>query len=467
MSFTSYSFYIFFLIVLALYWVVQKQRWQNFILLASSAVFYGWLAPWHTAVLFISIAIDYYLAIAMERWKARSAMFVWVGVVVNIGLLASVKYYHLFNESLFAFVQNIGYSGDVFISRVILPLGVSFYVLKKISYLVEVYRGTLKVNRDFIAFAAYISFFPQVFSGPIDRPNKFLSQLEKPRAWSSSNFYNAWQLILMGLFKKIVIANTVIVFVDQIFLMKEPSKIFLLVGGLGFTLQIIADFSSYTDLSRGFAYLLGLQTSENFNSPYLAYTPSDFWNRWHISFSSWLRDYVFFPARRILMKAKGLPLLISQIIPPLLTMFVSGLWHGTGSTFIVWGLYYGVLIVIYQSLGIRGDWKPVRQPARFLAWLLMFFFIAFGWVIFRAGSISWLWNVLLHAPVYVNSNELIASFVLIVMIAFYASPLFIKYIIDHYWPKRVNMQALYFSLAVITMIVFIKSSSPDFIYFQF
>jgi D-alanyl-lipoteichoic acid acyltransferase DltB (MBOAT superfamily) len=347
-------------------------------------------------------------------------------------------------------------------------LGLSFYILKKIGYLLDVQRGIFQPTHDFIAFAAYVAFFPQVLSGPIDRPQKLLTQLYESRAWKPENLYKASQLLIMGFFKKIVIANTVQVIVGQVFELEAPSKILLLVGGLGFTLQILADFSSYTDISRGLSYLLGLETTENFNQPYLSLTPGEFWNRWHISLSSWLRDYIFFPLRRILLKRKNIfPDIFIQSIPPLVTMFVSGLWHGVGWKFILWGLYYGVLIVIYQLLNIRGDWKPKGVLNQFLAWLVMFSLIVFGWLIFRSVSLEWLWNALVNTPFYSNSNELIASFVLLAMVGFYASLLIVKSLLDWYFEKYPTLHALYYVAATLMTIIFINSSSPDFIYFQF
>ncbi len=466
MAFTSYDFLLFFLIVFVSYWVVRERRWQNLILLAAGAVFYGWLVPWHVAVLFLAIVVDYFLALAMIRWKSRAVFLMHFGVILNIGLLAFVKYYFSFNTTLASWLDQMGLPGAMFPAKIILPLGLSFYVLKKISYLLEVGKGTLQPTGDFIAFAAYISFFPQVFSGPIDRPQKFLKQLGEARSWTASHFQTAWQLILMGFFKKFVIANSVKVIVDQIFVRSEPSRMLLLIGGLAFTLQIRADFSSYTDLSRGFAFLLGLETTENFNKPYLVFTPGEFWNRWHISFSSWLRDYVFFPIRRVLIRAKiNENLAIS--IPPLVTMLVSGLWHGVGWTFFAWGLYYGVLIVAYQFLGLRGDWKPEGKVKRFFAWLVMFFIIVFGWLIFRASSLSWLWNVLIHSPYYESPQELVAVLILLTTIGFYASFLFIKHFLEQYWPDHANLHAVYYVLLTMLTIVFTNSSTPDFIYFQF
>ena len=466
MSFTSYNFLLFFLIVFILHWTIRERRWQNLILLAASSVFYGWLVPWHVGMLFLSITMDYFLALAMLRWKSRSVLLMRLGVILNIGLLALVKYYFSYNAPLSSWLGQMGLPDSMLPAKIILPLGLSFYILKKISYLLEVGKGTLQPTRDFIAFAAYISFFSQVLSGPIDRPQKFLTQLGEARSWTSFHFHSAWQLLLMGFFKKFVIANSVKVIVDQIFVRSEPSKMLLLIGGLAFTLQILADFSSYTDLSRGFAFLLGLKTTENFNKPYLAFTPGEFWNRWHISFSFWLRDYIFFPIRRVLIRYKVNETLALSI-PPLVTMFISGLWHGVGWTFIVWGLYYGMMIVLYQLLGLRGDWRPEGRVGRFFAWLVMFLIIVFGWLIFRASSLPWLWNVLIYSPYYENPQELTAGLILLVMIGFYASFLFIKNFMESYWPDRTNLHAIYYALVTMMTIVFTNSSTPDFIYFQF
>ena len=242
MNFIGIEFLYFFAIILALYWVFPNRRWQNVLLFAASLVFYGWLAAWHALVLLASIAVDYFLALAMPRWKTRSSLLMWLGIILNIGLIASVKYYLNFDDALAEWSLQTGFGQGFLLSTILLPLGVSFFTLKKIAYLVDVNRSAMPPVKDFIAFGAYVSFFPQVFSGPIDRPQAFLKQLEEPRTWAMDHIYNAWQLIVMGLFKKIVIANTVKVIVDQIFLMREPSKIFLIVGGLGFTLQILADF---------------------------------------------------------------------------------------------------------------------------------------------------------------------------------------------------------------------------------
>lgn len=466
MSFISSDFFLFYLIVFILYWIVRDRRWQNLTLLIGNAFFYGWLVPWHIVLLFLSIGIDYFLALAMTRSKSHSVLLMRFGILLNICLLFLVKYYFFVYNIANSWLYQAGLTDFVFPANIILPLGLSFYILKKISYLIEVEKGTWQPAKDFISFAAYVSFFPQILSGPIDRPQKLLKQLETVRVWSSTYLYQAWPLILMGLFKKLVIANSLKVIVDQIFLRDDPSKMLLLLGGFAFTFQILADFSSYTDISRGLAFLLGLDTTENFNKPYLALTPGEFWNRWHISFSSWLRDYIFFPIRRMVVRYR-LNEKLAIAIPPIITMLVSGIWHGVGWTFIVWGLYYGILIAAYQLLGIKTDWKPVGAVKHFFVWLVMFFFIVFGWLIFRSSSLPWLWNALIYSPYYQDSHELMAGLILLTMIGFYGLLLFVKEFIEHYWPERINIHALYYSGVTLLTVVFINSSTPDFLYFQF
>ena len=193
----------------------------------------------------------------------------------------------------------------------------------------DIYRKTVDIEENFIQFALYIAFFPQVIAGPIESHRKFMPQINEIRKWSSHYFQSAWPLLVMGFFKKIVIADNIKIIVDKIYLLEQPSKFLLIVGTLAFTLQILMDFSAYTDLSRGLAYLLGLETSKNFQNPYLALTPTQFWDRWHITLSDWLRDYIFFPLRRHAMRAyRKRYQYFAILIPPIIAMLVSGLWHG-------------------------------------------------------------------------------------------------------------------------------------------
>lgn len=465
MVFTTNAFLLFFLIVFVLYWGMWERRWQNILLLIASYYFYWSVQTWYALMLGLSTTVDFFLARGMAAYPQRRGQLLSLSLVLNLGVLAFFKYFDFFSASVAMFLSGIGLVTDAPVLKILLPAGLSFFTLKKLGYMIDVSRGTLKPSHGFIDFALYVSFFPQLVAGPIDRPQKLLPQMEPPRIWRADFFYNAWPLLVMGFFKKLVIANSVQVLVDRVFGLHQPSGFLLLSGALGFTLQIFADFSAYTDLSRGFALLLGFETSENFRQPYLSLTPTDFWNRWHISLSTWLRDYVFFPVRRIVLRYQ-LNETVAMSIPPLVTMLVSGIWHGAGLTYIVWGLYYGILITVYQLAGIRGDLKPASKLASFFAWLLMFSWIVFGWAIFRSPSMNWLLQILFHSPFISSQSEFILGLITITMTLAYSLPLLLKHLLDRSANDSWGHAAFY-ALAACLVIVYINSTSPDFIYFQF
>ena len=467
MSFTTLTFWIFLAFLLSAYWLLRERRRQNSLLLFASYLFYGWVTPRLAVILGISTLIDFFLARGMRARPARTRLFMILSLVFNLGVLAFFKYYNFFSDDLARVAGIIGMEDDFFLIRILLPAGLSFYTLRKLSYIIDVSHGTLKPAHTLIDFALYVSFFPQIIAGPIERPQKLLPQIEAQRTWKANYFHNAWPLLIMGLFKKIVIADNIKIIADQIFSLKEPSIFLLATGALAFTLQILADFSGYTDISRGVALLLGFQTSENFNLPYTSLTPTDFWNRWHITLSNWLRDYIFFPVSRVTKRTRlRLPRWLTLSIPPIVTMLISGLWHGAGWTYAVWGLYYGLLISIYQLIGIRGDWKPGSFVTLGFGWLIMFFFIVFGWAIFRAPSLAWFGNILFHMPFIESRNDLIVGLVALSMVIVYSAPLFIKLGLDRF-SKDGWLLPAYYVLATTFIIIFLNTTAPDFIYVQF
>ena len=467
MSFASFAFILFLPCVFLLHWLAKKREWQNGILLTASYLFYGWVTPSLALMLGTSTLLDFFLARGMAAKPERKRLFMALSLVLNLGVLALFKYYNFFNEDLAKIAGRFGMNGDFFLTRILFPAGLSFYTLKKLGYMIDVSRGTLKPTHTLMDFALYVSFFPQIIAGPIERPQKLLPQIEAQRSWKAQFFYDAWPLIVMGFFKKIVIADNIKIISDQIFSLSETSIFLLAMGTLAFTLQVLADFSGYTDMSRGFALLFGFQTSENFNLPYASLTPTDFWNRWHITLSTWLRDYIFFPIGRSVKKSRiKLPQWLVLSIPPLVTMFVSGLWHGAGWNYVLWGLYYGVLISGYQLVGIRGNWKPSNILIRGVAWFVMFAFIVIGWSMFRAPSLEWLGNILFHMPFLRSHDELIVGLIALSMTLVYSAPLLIKLGLDRY-EKDGWLLPAYYAIATISIIIFLNASSPDFIYNQF
>ena len=467
MSFTSLTFAAFCVAVLALYWLVQRKGWQNIILLVASYIFYAWIHPWYVILLGLSTLADYFLASGMSLFRERARTYLTLSLVLNLGVLAFFKYYNFFNDALAARLSLFGLNTDVLLVSLALPVGLSFYTLKKLSYILDVSHGTLKPVENFVDFALYVSFFPQIISGPIDRPQKLFPQIEAARRWKADFFTSAWPLIVMGIFKKVVVADTIKSMVDRIFSLQAPSKLLVLAAALGFTLQILADFSAYTDISRGVARLFGFETSENFRTPYLSLTPSEFWNRWHITLSNFLRDYIFFPLRRSLLRKRTLPSWMVNALPPLVTMFVSGIWHGAGWTYLVWGLYYGFLIVAYQSAGIQGEWKLSSRLKTFGAWLLMFSLIVFGWLLFRAPSLTWVGKVLFQFPLITTTQDFIIILVVLSMLIAYSLPQVFKLLLDRSFPESSWGHAIFYALITLAIIIYTNSSNPDFIYFQF
>lgn len=472
MSFTSLSFIIFFSVVFVLYWLAHNKTQQNGILLLSSYIFMGWMA-WQFAAILLTLTLsDYFIAKKMdtESNATRRKRWLILGVALNLASLLFYKYFNFFSDSVQGFFSLVGFAFSAYHIYFLLPLGISFYTLKKISYLLDLHRKTAKFESDFVTFALYAAFFPQVVAGPIEPHRKFFPQLAQHRKWQATQFQQAWQLLLLGFFKKIVIADNIKILVDKTYQLGEPSKIILIAGTLAFTVQILMDFSAYTDLARGFAFLLGLDTSKNFERPYLALTPTQFWERWHITFSNWLRDYIFFPSYRFLSRKyrqtkKYLPL----IIPPLVTMLISGLWHGAGYTYLAWGAFHGVLIILYHAIGLGGRWQPKTKATAFFAWLTMFVLIVFSWSIFRAATLDWWFHAWFKTPwIHTDAEqELLVALVMLLLTAFYASFLMLKLLLDKYFSNIAWLQAAFFAVITVLIVIYTNSASPDFIYAQF
>ena len=465
MNFTSYEFLLFFLLTFAAYWLVRKQTWQNLILLAASYVFYGWIHPWYALLLGLSTLGDYWIALALES-SAKKNRLVWASLALNLGVLAFFKYFGFFVPTLGAKLAAMGIQADAVLASILLPVGLSFFTLKKLAYVLDVSRDVIRPTRDLAGFALFVAFFPQITAGPMDRAQKLLPQIQSPRIWKAENFHKAWPLLVMGFFKKFVIANGVGPTVSRIFHLTNPTGELALAATMGFTLQILADFSGYTDLARGFAYLLGFDTSENFRTPYLSLTPTEFWNRWHITLSTWLRDYVFFPVRRALLRAKSLPDWVVQSVPPIVTMLVSGIWHGVGWTYLAWGAFYGVSIAAYQLIGLRGEWKPTGLPKTILAWTVMFAQTLFAFLLFASPSLTWTGRVL-SGPFLGTVEDQAVAWLMFSLTAVYSLPLVVKLLLDKYFKPDSLVISAYYAVATMLMFIYINSGTPDFIYFQF
>jgi len=461
MTFTQYEFLILFLVTLSAYWLVKRKSWQNALLLAASYVFYGWINPWYAVLLGIATAIDFLLALRMSARRERAKSYLIVSLVVNVGVLAFFKYANFFAADISQVLTALGLNSDGSVLQILLPVGLSFYTLKKTAYIVDVYRGTLEPERDPIAFGLFVSYFPQINAGPIDRAQNLLPQIKSDRVWKSDNFQRAWPLLILGFFKKIVIAGSLSAAIDKIFVLQSPSLLMVLVASLGFMFQLLADFSAYTDISRGISFLFGFETPENFNAPFLALTPADFWSRWHMTLTVWLREYIYIPlgGSRVARWRFYLNILI--------VFLLSGIWHGAGGTYVIWGLYFGVISVAYRAVGMGGKWKPANGFTRFISWAVMFGLLLVAFMIFRIPSFAWLWGVLRGGSFAGSTDKAVVALATLSTILLYSLPLFIKHHMDRRLAPQSILFDLYFVLAAIAILFYVNAAPTEFIYFQF
>jgi D-alanyl-lipoteichoic acid acyltransferase DltB (MBOAT superfamily) len=460
--FTSWAYVAFLAIVFALYWACRQRGIQNALLLLGSYLFYGWIHPWFCLLVASSTIVDYFCALGMERHPARKRLFLVASLTCNLGLLGFFKYSGFLADNLQAALTSVGLGLDPFAFQVLLPVGISFYTFQTLSYTIDVYRGVLRARTSLLDVALFVAFFPQLVAGPIERAKRFLPQLERRRVWSGAVFRSAWPLLVRGYLKKLVVADNVAVFVDKVFLLEEPSLLLLFAGALAFALQILADFSAYTDIARGSARLLGFELVRNFDTPYLAISPSDFWRRWHISFSSWIRDYLYIPLGGSRVDTGWA---FAGVLA--LTMGLSGLWHGAAWHFVTWGLYHGALVFAYHRLGLGGRWRPSGRLATAVAWGAMSGFTLFGWLIFRAPSLGWLAGALSAASAGLGGDELAAACSVLAFVALYALPLVAFLVADRAAPRAGWAHSVLHGAALAVTVFFFRESGQDFIYFQF
>ncbi|WP_372367384.1 MBOAT family protein [Candidatus Uabimicrobium sp. HlEnr_7] len=438
----------------------MRYKWQNIFLVAASYFFYGYIHPAFCLLLFISTISDYFLAQAIVNHSQHKKYFLVGSLCINIGVLFYFKYFGFFAENVFAIFDSWGWEINETAWKVVLPVGISFYTFQTLSYTIDVYREKLQPTSNFIYFALYVCFFPQLVAGPIERATRLLPQISQRRYFDTKKIRIAFALIVWGFCKKLVIADNVGVYVNQIFLLEAPSLFMLLVGALGFSIQILADFSAYTDIARGCAFLLGFELMENFKKPYLAISPSDFWKRWHISLSSWIRDYLYIP----LGGSKGTTK-IKLFWVILISMTLSGLWHGAAWTFILWGVYHGVLVFVYHLFGIKGSWKP-KGLKWLVAWVLMYLFTLFGWLLFRTHSVVWLFESLMN-PLFVNQEQFISAITILLCMLMYSLPYAFYFLLLRFVKASSLWYPFFLGSALCLIFIFGNENGQDFIYFRF
>jgi D-alanyl-lipoteichoic acid acyltransferase DltB (MBOAT superfamily) len=471
MLFNSFQFAYFFAALLPIYWLLRR-RAQNVLLLAAGYYFYACWNPKFLALLVLSTAMDFGCGLALDRIEnaRRRRLFVALSMALNLGMLGYFKYYNFFAESLQACLSRAGLAVPLAQLNVVLPVGISFYTFQSMSYVIDVYRRDIKPTRSIVEFATFVSFFPHLVAGPIMRPTTLLPQVEGPRRFDLQQFYQGCYLVFWGLTKKVVVADNLAMVVNDLFGRWETID-----GGLAllaiyaFAFQIYGDFSGYTDVARGIAKCLGFELALNFNLPYFAHSPRDFWQRWHISLSTWLRDYVYIPLGG---SRGGAARLYRNLI---LTMIIGGLWHGAAWTFVLWGCYQGVLLVGHR---LAEPWLVRVRPARAcdracwkaLRVVVTFHLVALGWLLFRAESVAQAAGMLtaigsrpaIPAPAYLIPVAVVVLPLLLVQLAQYAAR-----DLDVILKTRWYVRSAFYTVCFYAFVLGGELGGSQFIYFQF
>ncbi|MEO2048087.1 MAG: MBOAT family O-acyltransferase [Pirellulales bacterium] len=473
MLFNSYIFWLFFAIVFVLYqWL--NHGWQNRMLLVASYVFYGWWDVRFLILILIATVVNYLTAIGIGTSDSirRRKILLTIALVVSLGMLGMYKYYDFFVGEFVIFLEQYGVSITPPLIHILLPVGISFYTFQTLSYTIDVYRGKTPYTTHFWDFALYVSFFPQLVAGPIERSSHLLPQVLQPRTIRSSDYSEGLYLVMLGLFKKMVVADNMASVANTIFSqdLDSLSGFEVLLGVYAFAFQIYCDFSGYSAIARGVAKWLGFDLMVNFRMPYFAQSPREFWQRWHISLSTWLRDYLYIP----LGGSRGSKINTYRNLG--LTMLLGGLWHGANWTFIAWGAFHGFILCLHRFLFFKSNSTKVLTMhswwQKLLAIFIMFHLVCISWLFFRADTITQAVRMFmrLFTDFRITDFGLFASG----MIAFYVLPL----ILFEYWIERKgNLLALTeihwgfrsaaYSYGILMMWFFMPRIQHAFIYFQF
>ena len=470
MIFNSFIFWGFFAVVLLLYWRLPL-RGQNHLLLVASYIFYGYWDWRYLGLLAASTIVDYYVGHYLVRIDdaRKRKLLITVSIVMNLTFLGFFKYFGFFVDSFADMLRGLGFEPHLPVLHIVLPVGISFYTFQSMAYTIDVYRGVTKPASSLPNFALFVGYFPQLVAGPIERSNELLPQLENPRRYRQGDFAEGLYHILLGLFKKVIVADNLAPIVNRVFdtPAAELTGTEVLIGVYAFAFQIYGDFSGYSSIAQGVSKWLGIDLSYNFRMPYFARSPSEFWQRWHISLSQWLRDYLYIPLGG---NRRGPT---RTYINLFLTMLLGGLWHGANWTFVAWGAWHGLLLIAYRLIGTETFEKPARNSGlAILQDVAMFNFVCIGWVFFRAESIgqaSAMIGALGHGFA-VTDFALYAGTLLL----FFVAPLIVY---EWHVYRRRNMTlalaqpawqrvALYGYLATM-VVVFPPLTQQVFIYFQF
>jgi D-alanyl-lipoteichoic acid acyltransferase DltB (MBOAT superfamily) len=385
MLFHTWTFALFFIILYPTYLTVKKTRLRLPLLLAASYFFYACFNPLYPVLIFYSSLLDYAAVAAMQRW-GRNRIWLLISIVNNLGLLSFFKYGAFITDNANSLLSWLGIPYIVPQPGILLPIGLSFYTFQSMTYTIEYYRGNIEREKNFLTYAAFVSFFPRLVAGPIERAKNLLPQLRRTPEIQPCDVADGLSLFVVGLFKKMALADYLALYVDKVYAAPEQFQSpALILATFLFCWQVYFDFSGYTDMARGLARLMGVRLMLNFNNPYLATGLGEFWQRWHISLSSWFKDYVYIPLGG---NRKGR---FNTYRNMFLTMVISGLWHGAAWTFVIWGVVHALGRCLTRELETTSFYR--QKVPRIVKQLLVFGFVTFAWIFFRAQSITDAWLI--------------------------------------------------------------------------
>ncbi len=451
-------------IVFLLYWQLKKTAQQNILLLLASLFFYAWWDWRFLGLITLSAVVDYFLALRIQFSTKNKKLLLYLSLMVNLGLLGFFKYYNFFIAEFVHLFQSVGFDLNQQSLSLILPVGISFYTFQTMSYTIDVYKGEFEARKDFISYFLYVSFFPQLVAGPIERASDILPQLESKRSLEVGQISNGLRQILWGLFKKVVIADNCARIVDQVFASPHSNNTSgLLLGMLLFTVQIYVDFSAYSDIAIGSARLFGIHLKKNFAFPLFAQNIPAFWRQWHISLMNWFRDYIYIPLGG---SRKGK---LRQWFNIFIVFFLSGLWHGANWTFIAFGLVHALAYYLYLIASKTFKFKVPYV----LSWFWTLSVVVVGFTFFRANSIAQAVEMfsqlnipeVLERPTVLPTISVGAVFILFFIIEFIGRQY--EYAIELFFAGQNKIVRWSFYYLLIFIIFYLYNSPNQFLYFQF